>query len=78
VARLVGANGEEVGIAAPIAGLIRGLTRDGVPVEQGTKVLEIDPRGLGGQWRGIGERPRRIAEGVVEAVQLAETALRSG
>ena len=49
-----------------------------VVLGKGTKVLEIDPRGLGGQWRGIGERSRRIAEGVVEAVQLAETALRSG
>ncbi len=76
VARLVGVSGEEVVVVAPIAGLIRGLTRDGVPVEQGTKVLEIDPRGVGGEWRGIGERPRRIAEGVLAAVRSAETSLR--
>jgi hypothetical protein len=34
-----------------------------------TKVIEVDPRGLGAEVRGIGERPRRIAEGVAMAIQ---------
>jgi xanthine dehydrogenase accessory factor len=60
-------------LAAPLAGTIRGLTRDGVPVAAGTKVIEIDPRG-GPPPAGLGERPARIAEGVLRAVDawLAE------
>lgn len=61
-------DGERFVVSAPAAGAIRGLTRDGVFVEVGTKVLEIDPRGLAGQWRGLGERPRRVAEGVWTAL----------
>ena len=32
---------------APLAGILRGLTRDGVPVVTGTKVIEVDPRRAG-------------------------------
>jgi xanthine dehydrogenase accessory factor len=56
------------GLSAPIAGAIRGLTRSGVPVESGTKVVEIDPRGRDAIVAGLGERPRRIAEGVIQLV----------
>ncbi|MCX2728228.1 hypothetical protein OO015_12080 [Thermomicrobium sp. 4228-Ro] len=69
VAWIEGAAGEQCTIAAPVSGVLRGLIRDGVPVAAGTKVLEVDPRGASGQWRGIGERPRRIADGVLAAVQ---------
>lgn len=55
-------------LAAPVAGAIRGLTRSGVPVEIGTKVIEIDPRGPDSVIAGLGERPRRIAEGVTQLV----------
>ena len=56
-------------LLAPIAGILRGLTRDGVPVSLKTKVIEVDPRGSGAQISGIGERPARIAEGVFIAIQ---------
>ena len=56
-------------LAAPLDGLLRGLTRDGVPVSEGTKVIEVDPRGPSAEVYGIGERPRRIAEGVLQAVR---------
>lgn len=59
----------EVSLAAPLSGLIRGLTHDGVEVEAGTKVIEVDPRLEGAQIAGIGQRPGRIAQGVLEAVQ---------
>jgi xanthine dehydrogenase accessory factor len=55
-------------LVAPLTGLLRGLTRDGVPVTAGTKVIEVDPRGRAGEVAGIGERPRRIADGVMEAI----------
>ncbi len=56
-------------VTAPLDGVIRGLTRDGVPVTMKTKIVEIDPRGARAEVRGIGERPRRIAEGVLSAIR---------
>ena len=55
-------------LLAPLDGVLRGLTRDGVPVAAGTKVIEVDPRGPGAAVTGIGERPGRIADGVLRAV----------
>ena len=49
--------------------LVRGVTRDGVPVSKGTKVIEVDPRGDAALVRGIGERPARIAASVVRAIE---------
>jgi xanthine dehydrogenase accessory factor len=54
---------------APISGIIRGLTHDGVPVALKTKVIEVDPRGEQSRTIGIAERPRRIAHGVLEAIR---------
>lgn len=59
--------GEAV-ILAPLTGCLRGITHDGAPVSQGAKVVEVDPRGGPRAARGLGERPRRIAEGVVQAL----------
>ena len=56
-------------LGAPISGILRGLTHDGVPVSKKTKVIEIDPRNKNAQVMGIAERPARIAKGVLEAVQ---------
>lgn len=62
----------EFPLTAPISGVLRGITHDGVPVVQNTKVIEIDPRGEQAQISGIGERPARIAEGVLVAIQSWE------
>ena len=56
-------------VTAPLDGVLRGITRDGVFVTVRTKVIEIDPRGPGAEVRGIGVRPRRIAEGVLTAIR---------
>ncbi len=58
-------------LVAPLDGILRGLTHDGVPVPAGTKVVEVDPRGDISKVTGIGERPRRIAEGVLRAIEGA-------
>ena len=58
-------------LTAPVSGLLRGLTHDGVPVTERTKVIEVDPRPHA-DVRGIGERPRRIADGVVAAIHAFE------
>jgi xanthine dehydrogenase accessory factor len=54
---------------APISGIIRGLTHDGVPVAQRAKVIEVDPRGEPEKITGIAERPKCIALGVLEAIK---------
>jgi xanthine dehydrogenase accessory factor len=64
----IAAIGETV-LAAPVAGVLRGLTHDGVPVGALTKVIEVDPRGRAAEVAGISERPRRIAAGVADAVE---------
>jgi hypothetical protein len=38
-------------------------------VEVGTKLVEIDPREDSEIFRGLGDRPRRIAEGVLKAIR---------
>ena len=60
-----------VPLLAPIGGVIRGLTRSGVEVAIRTKVIEVDPRGDPAAAFGLGERPRRIAEGVLKALAKA-------
>ena len=60
--------GEEP-LLAPLDGILRGLTHDDVPVARGQKVVEVDPRGDVSSAIGIGVRPRRIAEGVLRAVE---------
>ena len=56
-------------LAAPLDGILRGLTHDGVEVQRGTKVLEVDPRGDPSKVVGLGPRPLRIAEGVLRAIE---------
>jgi xanthine dehydrogenase accessory factor len=56
-------------LIAPLDGVLRGVTRDGVSVAVRTKVVEVDPRGREAEVRGIAERPRRIAAGVLSAVR---------
>lgn len=56
-------------VHAPIAGTLRGLTRDGVLVLADQRILEVDPRSAP-EVRGLGERPRAIAAGVAQALGL--------
>jgi xanthine dehydrogenase accessory factor len=55
--------------ATPLTGILRGLTHDGVPVAERTKTIEVDPRGQDATVTGLGERPARIAEGVLRVVR---------
>ncbi len=60
-------------LAAPLDGILRGLTRDGVHVDAGTKVVEVDPRGDVSKVTGLGPRPLRIGEGVLRAIEERRT-----
>lgn len=57
-------------VPAQIDGVIRALLRDGVKVEPGTKLGEIDPRGDPRLCYAIRPRARTIAGGVLEAIMM--------
>lgn len=61
----------DVSIRVPMTGVLRGLSHDGAIVAEGTKVVEIDPRGDRSQVFGLGERPATIAHGVLAALSTA-------
>lgn len=66
IARLAGSV-----LRAPFDGVLVGLTRPGVAVREGAKVIEVDPRGERSVAFGIGERGRAIAQGVLHAISTA-------
>ncbi|HUJ74503.1 MAG TPA: hypothetical protein VL359_06570, partial [bacterium] len=59
---------DEAPLRAEIGGVLRGLASAGLQVSAGAKVAEIDPTGDPSHGRGIGERPRAIARGVLQAI----------
>ena len=62
----------DVLIRAPMTGALRGLSHDGaIVVDEGAKILEIDPRGDPSQVFGLGDRPAKIAQGVLAAIRQA-------
>jgi len=65
-------------VTARIAGVLRGLLRDGVPVKKGDRIADIDPRGQIDDLDHISDKAHRVAEGVHEALMglLAEVAKR--
>jgi xanthine dehydrogenase accessory factor len=69
------ANIGEITLHSPLNGILRGLTHDGVRVAQKAKVIEVDPRGESATIAGIAERSRRIAQGVLEAIELSKGSL---
>ena len=60
----------EYPVVARIGGVIRGLLRDGVPVDAGDRLGDIDPRGLTDDLAHISDKAQRVAEGVLEAIVL--------
>jgi xanthine dehydrogenase accessory factor len=66
----------EYPVVARISGVIRGLLRDGVPVEPGDKIGDIDPRGFTEDLDHVSDKAQRVAEGVLEAIVLHQERLR--
>ncbi|MGA1207791.1 MAG: hypothetical protein ACO31Z_08525, partial [Litorivicinaceae bacterium] len=60
-------------LVAPLSGVLRGLTRSGLEVAARTKLVEVDPRGEQAVLRGLGERPKRIAAGVLSALAIRQS-----
>ncbi len=57
-----------VRISAPMPGLVRGLAHDGLVVQEGQKVGDIDPRRVRDYLFTISDKARAVAGGVVEAI----------
>ncbi len=55
-------------ITAAIAGILRGLVRDGLTVNAGMKVGDIDPRAIREHCFTISDKSRAIGGGVLEAI----------
>ena len=55
-------------VLAPIAGLVRGLIADGVEIEAGVKIGDLDPRGDRVDPARVSDKGRAVASGVLEAV----------
>lgn len=55
-------------VMAHVSGVIRGLLREGVEVEKGMKVGDIDPRAKKEHCYTISEKARAIGGGVLEAI----------
>jgi len=62
-------------IRAPLSGHIRGLVRRETRIDRGVRLVEIDPRGAGAVWSGIGPRASRIAAGTVSVLQAYQSFL---
>ncbi|MBK5958013.1 xanthine dehydrogenase [Rhodoplanes elegans] len=66
-----------VPVLAPMDGILRGAVRDGLEVPVGVKVIEVDPRGRAARWTGLDDRPRKIAEATLAAIDLKTRPLAS-
>ena len=68
VALVKTAEGASVPVVTAITGILRGLVRDGLPVFEGMKVGDVDPRAAREHCFTISDKSRAIAGGVLEAI----------
>ena len=66
--RLIGEIVKEFPETSGIAGVIRGLLRDGTEVWKGMKLGDVDPRGIKAHCHTISGKARTISAGVLRAV----------
>jgi xanthine dehydrogenase accessory factor len=55
-------------VLANFAGVLRGLVRTGLPVRQGMKVGDVDPRGDSAACRLVSDKALAVGGGVLEAI----------
>jgi xanthine dehydrogenase accessory factor len=59
---------EGIPVVAPFSGLVRGLLRDGMAVEEGTKLGDLDPRADPSLCVRVSDKSLAVAGGVMEAI----------
>lgn len=57
-------------VLAPIAGVLRGLIHDGVCVQAGLKIGDVDPRGVVEHCYTISDKSLAVGGGVLEAILI--------
>ena len=62
-------------IKAQISGVIRGLIKEGLYVDEGLKIGDIDPRGIQEYASTISDKARAIGGGVLEALMYVKNKL---
>lgn len=60
--------GQEASVVASIGGIVRGLLRDGLHVNAGMKVGDIDPRAAREHCFSISDKSRAVGGGALEAI----------
>ncbi len=58
-------------VVAAIGGVLRGLLRSGLQVEEGLKVGDVDPRAIPEHYHTISDKALAVAGGVLEAILVA-------
>ncbi len=58
----------EVPVIAPLSGMVRGLLHDGLATKIGSKIGDIDPRGMQADYTTVSDKARAIAGAVLEAM----------
>ncbi|PVZ87980.1 hypothetical protein C9426_10320 [Serratia sp. S1B] len=58
----------EAPVIAPISGMVRGLLQDGLATLAGSKIGDIDPRGIEADYTTVSDKARAIAGAVLEAM----------
>jgi len=59
---------ENMPVRSRIAGVIRGLLRDGTEVWKGMKLGDVDPRGIKGHCYTISDKGRTISGGILQTI----------
>ncbi len=59
---------DETPVLSPLDGVLRGLLYDGLPVHEGMKVGDVDPRGVVAHCFTISDKALAVGGGVVEAI----------
>jgi xanthine dehydrogenase accessory factor len=65
----------QAAILAPIAGIVRGLIHESVPLHAGMKIGDVDPRGVAAHCWTISDKALAVGGGVLEAVVRSAQAL---
>lgn len=55
-------------VCSPMTGTLRGISHHGAHIKENQKIIEVDPSNKA-QVVGLGERPKKIAQGVVRSLK---------
>jgi xanthine dehydrogenase accessory factor len=66
---------DDLPLAAPVSGILRGLLRSGVRVAEGDKLIEVDPVNVRHICDTIRDKVKVVADGVLGAIKSSQSGL---